>query len=56
MRKAFSSIGVTVQIEEDADIIEFVDSLPRGQVSPWIKKAIRERMEREKGRVMKNDE
>lgn len=49
MGQGYKAIVVSVGMEKDIDILNLVERLHREgrQVSPWVKQAIRERLERE---------
>lgn len=48
MTQAYKSVVVSLGTEIDKDLLELVDSLKRDgkQISPWIKQAMRERINR----------
>jgi hypothetical protein len=43
-RQYYLRIPLSLRSLEDEDIIEFLEELGRGNVSPWIRGAIREKM------------
>ena len=46
-RPLYLRIPISLRADEDKDIIEFLDGLGRGNVSPWLRETIRARMGKE---------
>ena len=43
-RPLYLRIPISLRADEDKDIIDFLDGLGRGNVSPWLRETIRARM------------
>lgn len=46
-RPLYLRIPISLRADEDEDIIDFLDHLGRGNVSPWLRETIRARMAEE---------
>ena len=46
-RPLYLRIPLSLRVKEDKDIIEFLDGLGRGNISPWMRGAIRAAMAKE---------
>ncbi len=54
MAKSYRMVGVSLRLPDDEDLARLVDAMPHGTVSPWIKRAMRQRAEVEaEGKALK---
>lgn len=46
--KPYANVSISLSFAEDEDILQALETVPKGSVSAWIKQAIRQRIESEK--------
>ena len=47
LRAAYTNVSIALSHDTDRDIVDYLGRIPRGQVSLWVKEAIREKIVRE---------
>lgn len=49
-RKLYRNVQAMMRVPDDNQLLEYLDCLGHGKVSPWIREALYEKMERETGK------